>query len=143
MLFAPIACYYFSLRSKLRDQRAQFALIVPEVTNLSVYTQYRQNPQLRNLGFRDFYTSSLGDAGLRFLSVETNAQILKENQVKTCQVLTLGTVAWSKLAPIFILSLLISQDVRIIVFAALFLAIALLSEKKTIQVGLLPVLRGR
>jgi len=95
LLFAPISCYYFALRSKLRDQRAQFALIVPEVTNLAVYAQYRQNPQLRNSGFRNFYTSSLGDAGLRFLSVETITKNLKENRVKTCQVITLGTVAWS------------------------------------------------
>jgi CRISPR-associated protein Cas8a1/Csx13 len=95
LLFAPIACYYFSLRSKLRSQRAQFALIIPEVTNLHIYAQYRQNPQLRNLGFRDFYTSSLGDAGLRFLSIETTATTLEENRVKTCQVITLGTVAWS------------------------------------------------
>jgi CRISPR-associated protein Cas8a1/Csx13 len=95
LAYAPVACYYFALRSKLREQRAQFALIIPEVTNLSSYAQYRQEPQLRNLGFRNFYTSSLGDAGLRFLSIETTAKILRENNINSCQVITLGTVPWA------------------------------------------------
>ena len=95
LAYAPVACYYFALRSKLRDQRAQFALIIPDVTDLAIYARYRQNPQLRNLGFRDFYTSSLGDAGLRFLSIETASKILRENEVKTCQVITLGSVPWA------------------------------------------------
>lgn len=95
LLFAPVACYYFALRSKLKEQKAQYALIIPEITNLKIYAEYRQNPQLRNSGFRDFYASSLGDAGLRFLSIETATKILKENDVQTCQVVTLGTVAWS------------------------------------------------
>lgn len=95
LAYAPVACYYFALRSKLRDQRAQFAFIIPDVTDLAIYARYRRNPQLRNLGFRDFYTSSLGDAGLRFLSIETTTKILRENDVKTCQVITLGSVPWA------------------------------------------------
>ncbi len=95
LLFAPVACYYYILRSKLRDKRAQYALVVPEVTDLEVYARYRQQPQLRNAGYKDFYASGLGDAGLRFLTYETTAETAKTYKVQRCQVLTLGTVAWS------------------------------------------------
>ncbi|HBB35853.1 MAG TPA: type I-MYXAN CRISPR-associated Cas8a1/Cmx1 [Cyanobacteria bacterium UBA8803] len=95
LLFAPIACYYFLLRSKLRDKRAQYALIIPEVTDLEKYASYRQNTHLREASYKDFFASGLGDAGLRFLTYETTADIAKQFGVKRCQVLTLGTVAWA------------------------------------------------
>lgn len=79
----------------MRDKRAQYALVVPEVTDLEVYAKYRQQPQLRNAGYKDFYASGLGDAGLRFLTYETTAETAKTYKVQRCQVLTLGTVAWS------------------------------------------------
>jgi CRISPR-associated protein Cas8a1/Csx13 len=95
LLFAPIACYYFLLRSKLRDKRAQYALIVPEVTNLEKYASYRQNPHLREASYKDFFASGLGDAGLKFLTYETTAKLAKQFEVRRCQVLTLGTVSWA------------------------------------------------
>lgn len=95
LLFAPVACYYYILRSKLRDKRAQYALVVPEVTDLERYAQYRQNPHLRNATYKDFHASGLGDAGLRFLTYETTAEIASTFGVPSCQVLTLGTVAWA------------------------------------------------
>lgn len=95
LLFAPIACYYFLLRSKLRDKRAQYALIIPEVTDLEKYAAYRQNPHLREASYKDFFASGLGDAGLRFLTEETTAEIAQTFGLERCQVLTLGTVAWA------------------------------------------------
>ncbi len=95
LLFAPIACYYYILRSKLRDKRAQYALVIPEVTNLKEYAKYRQNQHLRNASYKDFHASGLGDAGLRFLTDRTTTEIANTFKVPRCQVLTLGTVAWS------------------------------------------------
>lgn len=95
LLFAPVACYYYILRSKLRNKRAQYALVVPEITDLEQYGQYRQNPNLRYATYKDFHASSLGDAGLRFLTLETTINVTKSFSVPRCQVLTLGTVAWS------------------------------------------------
>ncbi|TBR56598.1 type I-MYXAN CRISPR-associated Cas8a1/Cmx1 [Westiellopsis prolifica IICB1] len=95
LLFAPVACYYYILRSKLRDKRAQYALVVPEITDLEKYAQYRQNQHLRYATYKDFHASGLGDAGLRFLTLETTIDITKDFGVPRCQVLTLGTVAWA------------------------------------------------
>ncbi len=95
LLFAPVACFYFQLQSRLRSQRAQFALIVPEVLDLEGYARYRQRPGLREMGFQDFHASSLGDAGLRFLTLDETAQLAAAYGVPRCRVLTLGTVSWS------------------------------------------------
>jgi CRISPR-associated protein Cas8a1/Csx13 len=97
LLFAPVACYYYILRSKLRDKRAQYALVIPEITDLEKYAQYRQNQNLRYATYKDFHASGLGDAGLRFLTLEATINITKDFDfgVSRCQVLTLGTVAWA------------------------------------------------
>ncbi|MFN6474382.1 MAG: type I-MYXAN CRISPR-associated Cas8a1/Cmx1 [Nostoc sp. SerVER01] len=95
LLFAPVACYYYILRSKLRDKRAQYALVVPEITDLEKYAQYRQNKHLRYATYKDFHASGLGDAGLRFLTLEETVNITQTFGIPRCQVLTLGTVAWA------------------------------------------------
>ncbi|NJK65043.1 MAG: type I-MYXAN CRISPR-associated Cas8a1/Cmx1, partial [Synechococcaceae cyanobacterium SM2_3_1] len=95
LLYAPVACCYYILRSRLRDQRAQFALIIPDITHLETYASYRQDPHLRNASYQDFHASGLGDAGLKFLTHQEIAETSQQYQVPRCQVLTLGTVAWS------------------------------------------------
>ena len=95
LLFAPVACYYYTLRSRLRDKRAQYALVVPEIVELEEYSKYRQNSNLRNAAYKDFYACGLGDAGLRFLTYETTSKLTQTFKVPRCQVLTLGTVAWA------------------------------------------------
>jgi CRISPR-associated protein Cas8a1/Csx13 len=95
LLFAPVACYYYILRSKLRDKRAQYALVIPEIINLEKFAQYKQDVHGRLATYQDFYASGLGDAGLRFLTYETTAGIASDVRVPRCQVVTLGTVAWS------------------------------------------------
>lgn len=95
LLYAPVACYYYILRSRLWDQRAQYALVIPEITNMEIYAKYRQNLQLRHASYKDFHTSGLGDAGLKFLTDQSIAEATQTFQIPRCQVLTLGTVAWS------------------------------------------------
>jgi CRISPR-associated protein Cas8a1/Csx13 len=92
-LFAPIACQYFVLRSRLRDKRAQYALVIPEINNLSLYSE--QHLSHRELGYINFHASSLGDAGLRFLTYESALRTTNVHLSNRCQVIILGTVAWS------------------------------------------------
>lgn len=91
LLFAPVACCYFVLRSRLREERAQYALVIPEIRDLEKYTKYRRN--LRNRAFKEFWASSLGDAGLQFLTMAEN--LARDYDIPACQVITMGTVAWS------------------------------------------------
>ncbi|MEH2125718.1 MAG: type I-MYXAN CRISPR-associated Cas8a1/Cmx1 [Nostoc sp.] len=91
LLYAPVACHYFVLRSHAQPQHPQYALVIPEVANLEIYAQ--QYWSLGNLDYKYFHISSLGDAALRFLTDKTTAI---PNQVKRCQVILFGTVVWSK-----------------------------------------------
>lgn len=50
---------------------------------------------MNNLGYEDFYSANLGDAGLKFLTHQTTLNIARSNKLERCQVITLGTVAWS------------------------------------------------
>lgn len=95
LLYAPVACYYYILRSRLRDQRAQYALVIPEIIDLEAYAQCRLNPHYRYATYKDFHASGLGDAGLRFLTQQATAETSQMLAVPRCQVLTLGTVSWS------------------------------------------------
>ncbi|MBE9125499.1 MULTISPECIES: type I-MYXAN CRISPR-associated Cas8a1/Cmx1 [unclassified Coleofasciculus] len=94
LLFAAVACCYYTIRSKLRDKRAQYALVVPEITDLETYANWRRNPKWREEGYKDFFASGLGDAGLKFLTYITE-DVIQYRPIQRCQVLTLGTVAWA------------------------------------------------
>ncbi|MBH8578272.1 type I-MYXAN CRISPR-associated Cas8a1/Cmx1 [Nostocaceae cyanobacterium CENA369] len=93
LLFVPVACHYFILRSHTKPQSTNYILVVPEVNNLELYAQHCWN--LSNLSYRDFHVSSLRDAGLKFLTNEAAIQI-KQNCVKRCQVFSFGTLIWSE-----------------------------------------------
>lgn len=93
LLFAPVACQYFVLPSHFQGKRAQYALVIPEVTDLELYA--KRHWDLRGCGYKNFHASSLGDAGLRFLTYETSLELARHHQVERCQVITFGTVAWS------------------------------------------------
>jgi CRISPR-associated protein Cas8a1/Csx13 len=93
LLFAPVACQYFVLPLHFQGKRAQYTLVIPEVTDLELYA--KRHWDLRGCGYKNFHASSLGDAGLRFLIHETAIEVAINNQVERCQVIKFGTVAWS------------------------------------------------
>ena len=93
LLFAPVACRYFVLRAQAKN--TQYVLVVPEVNDLEVYGS-SGFWKLGNLGYKHFYVSSLGDAGLRALTYETTRELVKQNKVQRCQVILFATLTWSK-----------------------------------------------
>lgn len=93
LLFAPVACQYFMRRSHTEPSYSNYILVIPEVIDLELYAQYSQC--LSNLDYKYFQVSSLGDAGLKFLTHETK-QISNSSFVKRCQVISFGEAAWSK-----------------------------------------------
>jgi CRISPR-associated protein Cas8a1/Csx13 len=93
LLFAPVACQYFVLRSHFQGKRAQYTLVIPEVTDSELYA--KRCWDLRGCGYKNFHASSLGDAGLRFLTYETSLELARYYQFERCQLIMFGTVAWS------------------------------------------------
>ncbi|MBD2044137.1 type I-MYXAN CRISPR-associated Cas8a1/Cmx1 [Coleofasciculus sp. FACHB-64] len=93
LLFAPVACQYFAIRAHTNPQDTKYVLVVPEVIDLELCAQYFWS--LNNLNYKDFHVSSLGDAGLKFLTYETTQQATS-NFIKRCQAISFSTVPWSK-----------------------------------------------
>ncbi|MDZ8238655.1 MAG: type I-MYXAN CRISPR-associated Cas8a1/Cmx1 [Nostoc sp. ChiQUE01a] len=94
LLFAPVACHYFVLQSQLQHKKPDFALVIPQVTDLEVYAQHCWN--LNDLDYNYFHASSLGDAGLKFFTYETSIGQALFNQVERCQVMLFRKAPWSK-----------------------------------------------
>lgn len=94
LLYAPVACHYFVLRSHTQPQHPQYAVVIPEVTNLEIYAQQYWN--LGNLDYTHSHVSSLGDAALKFLTYKTTIKLAIPDQVKRCKVILFGTAVWSK-----------------------------------------------
>ena len=93
LVFAPVACLYFRLRSRLLPKQAQYALVIPEVLDIADYTTKRKS--LTSLGYKHFSAASGGDTGLRFITQQTAIEIAKTHQIRRCQVITFGEVPWS------------------------------------------------
>lgn len=95
LLFAPVACSYFRLRS-YKEKKTLFALVIPQVTDLLAFSTLRQQDKQRELGYQKFFVSGTGDAGLRFLVDIAAADTANTFETPRCQVVTLGSIAWSE-----------------------------------------------
>lgn len=101
LLFAPVGSLYFLISSKTQDgkfdKRKGAAIVLPHINNLETYGRcyrnYLQSPVER------LYANSLGDAGLSALAVlnlHNSPGMLRELEVDSCSIVTLGTVPWAK-----------------------------------------------
>lgn len=93
LLFAPIGCFYFNLRSNIQQQKSRFALVIPEINDLTKYALAHQD--IRNKNLKEHVACGTGDAGLKF-ALHLKAKQKKDRiDCDSCQVFTLGTVPWS------------------------------------------------
>lgn len=101
LLFSPVGSLYFLISCKNQDgkfdKRKGAAIVLPNIRNLEIYDRcyrnYLQSPVVR------LYANSLGDAGLSALAVlnlRGPAGMLQELEIKSCSVVTLGTIPWAK-----------------------------------------------
>lgn len=101
LLFAPIASLYFKIVHKnpdgKYDKRKLVALVLPHIHDLEeyhhCYTQYLQSP------VQERFADSIGDAALASLTklqLQSAGGMLKEFAIRSCSVVTMGTVGWSE-----------------------------------------------
>ena len=94
LLYAPVACLYFTaLKSNLQDQKTQYCLIIPEITNLNSYIKQRK--KLNNWNYQQFLVSGYSDAGFRLLTQQGTIQTIQQNNIKRCQVIIFGQTQWT------------------------------------------------
>ncbi len=94
LLFAPVGCFYFNLRSTIKSQKARFALLIPEITNLEDYA-YLHRQLHKQSGITELTACGSSDAALRLALHIDGQRRSREISCERCQVFTLGTVPWS------------------------------------------------
>lgn len=98
LAFAPIACSYYRVRSRLKQAKSLWALIIPDVENLEDFAHSRK--QQNQTRYLDYFASGTSDASLKYLTALAGAKTTKDNTVPGCQVWVFGAVPWSKQTPI-------------------------------------------
>ena len=98
LAFAPIACSYYRVRSRLKQTKSLWALIIPDVENLEDFANSRQ--QQNQIRYLDYFVSGISDASLKYLTALAATKTTKNNAVSGCQVWVFGAVPWSKQTPI-------------------------------------------
>ena len=96
LVFAPIACSYYRVRSRLKQSKYLWALIVPDVENLETFAQNRQRLGCQVVGYDHYYATGLSDASLRYLTALAGDKTGNAQAVPECEVWVLGKEAWSK-----------------------------------------------
>ena len=93
LLFAPVACLYFTTRSSLYDTKTLYFLIIPDITDLKLYSHQRK--KFNKWDYKKFYASGYSDASLRFLANQKAINLAQENRIERCQVITFGQTQWT------------------------------------------------
>jgi CRISPR-associated protein Cas8a1/Csx13 len=100
LAFAPIACSYYRVKSRLKQSKYLWALIVPNVENLEIFAQSRQCLGCQVVGYDHYYASGLSDASLRYLTAIAGSKTAEAQAVKECEVWVFGKVPWSDQTPV-------------------------------------------
>ena len=94
LLYAPVACLYFiSPKSRLRDTKSQYCLVIPEIRDLESYARHRQRSN--NWNYQQFLASGYSDAGFRLLTQQAALRTIRQEDLKRCQVITFGQTQWT------------------------------------------------
>lgn len=92
LLFAPVACQYFFVRSQMQIEQIKYAIVIPEVINLELFAQCYGN--FNNLNYHSFFVSSLGEAALKFINYIVSKST-NNYCCKGCEVISFNEVDWS------------------------------------------------
>jgi CRISPR-associated protein Cas8a1/Csx13 len=96
LLFAPIACSYYQVRSRLKANKYRWALIIPNIDNLEEFAKIRQTEGFQVANYRDYYASGLSDASLHYLLMLAGNQTIALQETPSCEVWAFGDVPWSQ-----------------------------------------------
>ncbi|MEG4351778.1 type I-MYXAN CRISPR-associated Cas8a1/Cmx1 [Microcoleus sp. LAD1_D3] len=97
LLYAPVVCCYFKIRSFAKGEKASAALIIPEILNLKQFAETRMSYAKRHQAYKNFHASGIGDAALRFLvTYESAVEIAKTYKVSRCRAVIFGKTPWNQ-----------------------------------------------
>lgn len=101
LLFLQVGCAIFLLRPRTYQEKAQYCLIVPDVTDLIAFARALQRIAATGQNIKRFSDSYLGrvvggaeEAALRFLIDLQAEEVTSERSVAGCLAVAMGKVSW-------------------------------------------------
>lgn len=94
LLFAPAGCFYFKIQSRRQERKARYALLVPMIDDLEIYSRAR-TAMTTDVRVGDLISTSAGDAALRLLMRLRAQDIADKARLPRVIVYLLGTVVWN------------------------------------------------
>jgi CRISPR-associated protein Cas8a1/Csx13 len=91
--FTPAGVIFFEMRTRRAGVRPRYALVLPEIPNLSKYARARR--VFLNYGVHQLYASGTAEAGFRVLAELKAAALMENIRAAKCRVVSFGTVPWS------------------------------------------------
>ncbi len=96
LLFAPIACSYYQVRSRLKASKSRWALIIPHVEDLETFANIRLTEGFQVVSYDNYFASGVSDASLRYLMLIAGDKTAIYQKVQSCDVWGFGAVDWSQ-----------------------------------------------
>ncbi len=96
LLFAPIACSYYQVRSRLKATKYRWALIIPDISDLEKFANIRLTDGFQVVSYSDYFASGLSDASLAYLLTLAGDATISLQKTVSCYIWAFGDVAWSQ-----------------------------------------------
>lgn len=96
LLFAPIACSYYQVRSRLKATKYRWALIIPDIHNLKEFAEIRLTDGFQVVRYKEYFASGLSDASLAYLLTLAGQDTISLQKAISCHIWALGDVPWSR-----------------------------------------------
>lgn len=96
LLFAPIACSYYQVRSRLKATKYRWALIIPDISDLEKFANIRLTDGFQVVSYSDYFASGLSDASLAYLLALAGDTTISLQKTVSCHIWAFGDVPWSQ-----------------------------------------------
>ncbi len=93
LAYASIGALYFFMKKRGERRNAQYALVVPAVTNLMEYASMRKNYAKKDR--TELTVSGPGEAAVRVLAEMQSAKMLRGMGITACRVMAFGKLSWN------------------------------------------------
>lgn len=92
LCFAPVGCLVFQIKSRTQAKRQQYALLVPEIRDLTRYGRVLQ--QVAQWGSERLIVPSAADAALQFALMESK-RLRRARGQRFCSLIAMGDQPWN------------------------------------------------
>ncbi|MBP7792334.1 MAG: type I-MYXAN CRISPR-associated Cas8a1/Cmx1 [Candidatus Goldbacteria bacterium] len=91
--YSIIGAIYYEIKSRKEGIKAQYAVVIPNITNLKEYSNIRKH--VLKYGVKNYYVSGAKEAGIKMITEMESIGMLKDIRSTFCRVISYGTVPWS------------------------------------------------